>query len=110
LEEALHFINSKPKPLALYIMSKSRPNIETIINETSAGGTAINEVMVTSINPELPFGGSNFSGIGKSNGWHSFLEFSNERGVVSRSWGTLSMIYPPYNKKLVSWLTKIAKL
>lgn len=110
LSDAISKINDAEKPLAIYIMSKSTENTNHILNNTSAGGTAINEVMVTSINPQLPFGGSNFSGIGKSNGKYSFIEFSNERGVVKRSWGTLSMIYPPYNSRIISWLTKLAKL
>ncbi len=110
LNDAITKINDTEKPLALYIMSQSSKNIAHVLENTSAGGSAINEVMVTSINPQLPFGGSNFSGIGKSNGKYSFIEFSNERGVVKRSWGTLSMIYPPYNSRIISWLTKIVRL
>lgn len=110
ISDVISKINDTEKPLAIYIMSKSTENTNRILNNTSAGGTAINEVMVTSINPQLPFGGSNFSGIGKSNGKYSFIEFSNERGVVIRSWGTLRMIYPPYNLRIISWLTRLAKL
>lgn len=110
IEEVPGLIKKLEKPLALYILSKNKKNTDYIIENTSAGGTAVNELMVTSVNPYLPFGGSNFSGIGKSNGKFSFIEFSNERGVVKRRWGSFKIIYPPYNKRIVRWLSKIAKL
>jgi aldehyde dehydrogenase (NAD+) len=109
LEEAIAIINDKPKPLAFYIMSNSNKNIQYILNNTSAGGVVINDLMLTTINPNMPFGGINNSGIGKSNGKHSFIEFSNEKAVLVRNWGTFKMIYPPYNIRIFNWLVKIAK-
>jgi aldehyde dehydrogenase (NAD+) len=109
-EEAIALINTLPKPLAFYIMSNSRRNTAYWLNYSSAGGTCINELMLTTVNQHLPFGGVNNSGFGKSNGKYSFVDFSNERGVVKRKWGTLKMIYPPYNKLIINWLTKIARL
>ena len=111
LEEVLEVIERLPKPLALYIMSKKRKNINFILDNTSAGGTAINELMITTINPQLPFGGINNSGIGKSNGKYSFVEFSNERGVLRRNFLDFRMFFPPYkNSGLFKALTKIAKI
>lgn len=110
LKQVPTLIKQNEKPLALYILSKNTKNINYLIHHTDAGGTGVNELMVTSINPHLPFGGSNFSGIGKSNGKYSFIEFSNERGVVKRKWGNLKMIYPPYNGTIIKWLSKLAKL
>jgi aldehyde dehydrogenase (NAD+) len=110
IKEVPAMVNKLEKPLALYILSKNKKNIQFILNNTSAGGTVINELMVSSVNPYLPFGGINSSGIGKSNGKHSFIEFSNERGVVQRKWGNFKMIYPPFNKRIIGFLSKIAKL
>lgn len=110
LKDVPALIKRMDKPLALYILSKNKKNINYLIHHTDAGGTGVNELMVTSINPHLPFGGANFSGIGKSNGKYSFIEFSNERGVVKRKWGNLKMIYPPYNGTIINWLSKLAKL
>ena len=109
IKEVPEMLSKMDKPLALYICSKNKKNIKYILDNTSAGGSAINEVMVTSINPELPFGGVNNSGIGKSNGKHSFIEFSNERGIVHRKWYNLKMVHPPYKNpmlKLLNWLAK----
>jgi aldehyde dehydrogenase (NAD+) len=82
LEEPLRIINSKEKPLALYIYSKSKKNIERILRNTRAGGTCINHSAVHFFNNSLPFGGSNHSGIGKGHGFFGFEAFSNPRGVL----------------------------
>ncbi|WP_020538904.1 aldehyde dehydrogenase family protein [Lewinella cohaerens] len=110
LSEVPAFIHQLPKPLALYIMSKSRKNQEYLLSNTTAGGTAINELMITTLNPELPFGGVNNSGIGKSNGKHSFIEFSNERGVMKRRFLDFKMLFPPYKTTIFEWMTKAARL
>lgn len=108
-KEIPEIINQFERPLALYIMSKNQKNIDFILQYTTSGGVGINETLVTVINPELPFGGVNHSGIGKSNGKYSFLEFTNERGVVKRTWFNFKMIYPPYNSAIIKWLMKAAK-
>ena len=110
LQEAVQQINALPKPLALYIMSKNKKSINYIINNTSAGNTMVNELMMNVAHPDLPFGGVNNSGIGKSNGKYSFINFSNERGIMKRKWGTHSFIYPPYNKTIYKLLKLIAKI
>lgn len=107
--EVVKLIGGMPKPLALYILSGNSNNTDFYIRNTTAGGTAINELMVTTVNPNLPFGGVNNSGIGKSNGKYSFQEFSNARGMVKRVWGTISLLYPPYRKPIINLLQKIAR-
>ncbi len=84
LDEPLQVINSKEKPLALYIYSKSKRNIAHIIQNTRAGGTCINHSAVHFFQHNLPFGGSNNSGIGKGHGFFGFEAFSNARGVLKQ--------------------------
>ena len=110
LEEAIDLVNSKNKPLALYIFSGSGQNQRKIINETSAGGTCVNDVLLHISNPNLPFGGVNSSGMGSCHGFFGFKTFSHERAVVFQSkLGLTKMIYPPYGKKmgLLKWLKKL---
>ncbi|MBK5277566.1 MAG: aldehyde dehydrogenase family protein, partial [Bacteroidia bacterium] len=98
LQEVINKINSKEKPLALYIYSSSKKNIKRIINNTRAGGTCVNHNGIHFINNNLPFGGSNNSGIGKGHGFYGFEAFSNARGVL-KQWSPLSgfdHISPPY--------------
>jgi len=110
LQEAIDFVNGKAKPLALYIFSDHKQNLYKIINETSAGGTCVNDVLVHISNPNLPFGGVNNSGMGSCHGIFGFKTFSHERTVVFQSkLGLTKMIYPPYDKKmdLLKWLKKL---
>jgi aldehyde dehydrogenase (NAD+) len=91
LDEPIAAINAKEKPLALYIYSKNRSNIRRIIENTRAGGTCINHSAVHFFQHNLPFGGSNNSGIGKGHGFFGFEAFSNPRGVF-KQWSPLSAI------------------
>ncbi|RZK20118.1 MAG: aldehyde dehydrogenase family protein [Pedobacter sp.] len=108
LQQAIDFVNTKDKPLALYIFSDDSKNQEKIINETSSGGTCVNDVLVHISNPNLPFGGVNSSGMGSCHGIFGFKNFSHERAVVFQSkFGMTKMIYPPYNMALLKWLKKL---
>jgi len=111
LDEAIDGINSRPKPLALYLFSKNKANIEQVLNNTSAGGTCINDTLLHYLHPELPFGGIGTSGIGKGFGYSGFLAFSNERPVLRQHLknGPFKYFYPPYTKttqKLIDLLLK----
>lgn len=106
LEEAFEIIEEKEKPLALYIFGKKKKLIRKVLENTTAGGTCINETIVHINNPELPFGGVNNSGIGKSHGKYGFIGFSNQRAVLKNRVGMTGIkpVYPPYGK-LASKLT-----
>ena len=110
LNEVIKEINDREKPLALYIYSKSNKNTNKIINNTRAGGTCINHNGVHFYNTNLPFGGSNNSGIGKGNGWYGFEAFSNKRGILKQHIpNALEMLLPPYNgfkQKLIDFTIK----
>ena len=99
LDEPIAAINAREKPLALYIYSRSRSNIERIMQNTRAGGTCINHSAVHFFNNYLPFGGSNNSGIGKGHGFFGFEAFSNARGVLKQvtPFTALDLLTAPYN-------------
>lgn len=102
LEDALDYINAKPKPLALYVFSKLKKTADKVLHATSAGGTSVNNVMIHGMNPYLPFGGVNNSGVGKTNGYYGFLEFTNQKAVAVQKWGInpLGLFKPPYTTKM----------
>lgn len=111
LEEAINYINLKPKPLALYIFSNNKYTIKTVLKETSSGGTVINDCALHFLQNELPFGGVNNSGIGKSHGYFGFLAFSNEKAVLKQRIGMTATkpLFPPYgiiNQKIIDSLLK----
>ncbi|HMJ69495.1 MAG TPA: aldehyde dehydrogenase family protein [Cyclobacteriaceae bacterium] len=95
---AIPLINSKPKPLSLYIFSHDRKFREKVLKETSAGGVCINDCVLQFIHPNLPFGGVNNSGIGKAHGHAGFLAFTNEKPIVRQKSGYSNayLFYPPY--------------
>ncbi len=111
LQEVIDKINAKEKPLALYIFSKSKENVNRIIRDTRAGATAVNVAGVHFFNNNLPFGGVNNSGIGKGNGFFGFEEFSNARAVL-RQWSPingLDKLAPPYTEakqKLIDFMIR----
>ena len=107
LEEALRVIHSFPKPLAFYIQANNRKIVKRLLRETSAGGTLVNEFFLGNANPALPFGGVNNSGIGKSFGFHGWVDFCNERSVLERRFLDLSSVYPPYTEKVRALVNKI---
>ncbi len=98
IEEAIEIINSKEKPLALYMYSKSKKNINLMIGNTRAGGTCINHNAIHFFNLNLGFGGSNNSGIGRGHGDEGFKAFTNPRGIMHQHIpNALDMLTPPYN-------------
>lgn len=107
LDEAIAIINRQPKALAFYIQSNNRKTIDKLLGATSSGGALINEYLLGGGSASVPFGGVNNSGIGKSFGYHGFIEFTNERAVIERRFLDLAMAYPPYTDKVVGLVRKI---
>jgi len=98
IQTTINSINSKPKPLGLYIFSNNSNTVETILNQTRAGGSCINHCAIHFYNTNLPFGGSNNSGIGKGHGFSGFKEFSNPRSILHQKLpSVLDLLLPPYN-------------
>lgn len=109
LDHAIEIINRRPKALAFYLQSDNRKTIGKVLAATSSGGALVNEYLLGGGSAAVPFGGVNNSGIGKSFGYHGFIEFTNERPVMERRFLDLSMAYPPYTDKVKSLVRKIYK-
>ncbi len=109
--EVIELVNSKPKPLALYVFSANKKFRETILQQTSAGSACINDCVLQFTHPNLPFGGVNNSGIGKSHGYYGFRSFSNEKPVLKQKRGfALSyLFYPPFSKQMRTLLEPILR-
>ncbi|MEL6132410.1 MAG: aldehyde dehydrogenase family protein [Bacteroidota bacterium] len=98
LDEVLKIVNSKEKPLTFYIYSRSNSNIQRLIRETRAGTTAINHSVLHFLQNNLPFGGVNNSGIGKSHGKFGFQAFSNARAIYRQNLpAAMDLLFPPYD-------------
>jgi aldehyde dehydrogenase (NAD+) len=96
----ISYINKNPKPLALYVYSKSDAMINRAISETSTGGSCVNMSMLHFSHANLPFGGVNNSGIGSSHGIFGFRAFSHERAILRDRFSTIPMLFPPYTNRV----------
>ena len=81
VDDAVSYIESRDKPLALYIYSEDQGTIEKVLQRTSSGGVTINGVFSHYLENNLPFGGVNQSGMGSYHGYFGFKAFSHERAV-----------------------------
>ncbi|MCO8148764.1 aldehyde dehydrogenase family protein [Bacillus subtilis] len=82
IDEVIDYVNDRDKPLALYVFSKNQDLIDNVLQHTTSGNAAINDVVVHFSDVNLPFGGVNTSGIGSYHGVYGFKEFSHEKGVL----------------------------
>jgi aldehyde dehydrogenase (NAD+) len=95
--EAVGFINSRPKPLALYVFSKDKTNIKEVLRNTSSGGVCVNDTINHIITHGLPFGGVGESGMGRYHGKASFDTFSHMKSVLfNQTLYDMKLKYPPY--------------
>lgn len=99
--QAVGMINSKPKPLAMYVFSSDKAFVNKFLNEVSAGGVTVNDTIMHFTNGALPFGGAGFSGIGSYHGESGFNAFSHMKAVMKRAtWLDIPLRYPPFGNKL----------
>ncbi|MFC4314317.1 aldehyde dehydrogenase family protein [Steroidobacter flavus] len=100
LDTVIAEINAAPKPLALYVWSKSERTVQALQTNTSSGSLCVNLCLQQFAQHNLPFGGVNTSGIGNAHGFFGFKAFSHERAVMSAGpLSALELLFPPYNER-----------
>ena len=111
LEDALEYVRKRPKPLALYVFSRSSNTVEETLEGTTSGGVCINNTLVHLANPGLPFGGVGPSGVGNYHGRAGFRAFSHERGVMRQQGNPLARyLAPPYAARMNRMIARLARL
>ncbi len=99
LEEIIQTINAQPSPLALYIFSSNRQNINVLKNRIAFGGGCINDVLIHLATSHLGFGGVKESAMGAYHGRYCFETFSHKKSMVDKKTILdLPMRYQPYTK------------
>lgn len=101
LEEALDRIRQRPKPLALYLFTRSKAVEARVLREVSFGGGCVNDTVLHLATSHMPFGGVGESGMGGYHGRYSFETFSHFKSVLKR-WAKpdVSLRYAPYDGKM----------
>lgn len=111
MDQAKKFIQSRPKPLALYYFTTDALREKDLIQKVSFGGGCINDTVIHLSSPELPFGGVGASGMGAYHGKASFRTFSHEKSIMKKSnLMDVTFKYPPFkNVKTLARLMKLLK-
>jgi aldehyde dehydrogenase (NAD+) len=98
VDQAIEFVNARPKPLALYLFSRSRDVQSRVIDRVPSGGVVINHIALHCLVPSLPFGGVGASGMGAYHGRWGFETFSHRKAVLAKTFKPdLRLVYPPYS-------------
>ena len=107
-EDLFEILKGRQKPLALYIFSENRKNINSILENISFGGGCINDVVIHLATSEMGFGGVGESGMGSYHGKTGFDAFSHTKSIVDKkTFMDLPMRYQPYDRKINKKLLKL---
>ncbi|MDD2521930.1 MAG: aldehyde dehydrogenase [Anaerolineaceae bacterium] len=110
LDEAIEFVRSRPKPLALYLFTQDRAVEEKVLGSCSFGGGCINDTVIHLATPHMGFGGVGQSGMGSYHGKRSFDTFTHFRSIVRKStWLDLPFRYFPYTDDKFRLIRKFLK-
>lgn len=108
LDQALAYVNARPRPLALYYFGYNRAEQRHVLRHTHSGGVCLNDTLLHVAQDDLPFGGVGPSGMGHYHGHEGFLTFSKAKGVfIKQRFNAARLIYPPYGKALQKLIYKL---
>lgn len=100
LEDAIAYINARPRPLALYWFGTDTGSRDHVLANTVSGGVTVNDTLMHIAHENLPFGGVGESGWGAYHGEAGFLRLSQQKPVMVQSkWARGDLFYPPYGKR-----------
>ncbi|WBY02286.1 coniferyl aldehyde dehydrogenase [Ramlibacter tataouinensis] len=111
IEQAMRFVQERPRPLALYWFDRERARTEVAMRELPAGGMTVNDTLLHAGQESLPFGGTGASGMGHYHGRWGFETFSKLKPVFLQSRvNALSLFLPPYSplaRRLLHWMKRL---
>ncbi len=107
-DEAVAFVNSRPKPLAMYVFARDRRVADRVVSRTTAGGVSVNHIWMHFAVHDLPFGGVGDSGMGAYHGRRSLETFSHAKSVLRKPFSVDPPLpYPPYTEAKLKWLRRL---
>ena len=110
LEDVIPLINSREKPLALYLFTRRASAEEMILSRVPFGGGCVNDTIIHLASDRLPFGGVGQSGMGSYHGKKSFDTFTHEKSIVAkRNWPDIPVRYAPFTPKKLALIKKLMK-
>lgn len=110
LDDVISDLKQKEKPLALYLFSNDKKEINKVLKNVSFGGGCINDTIMHITTHNLPFGGVGRSGMGNYHGKASFYTFTHQKSILIKRKNELNTKYPPYNNSKLKLVKKITKI
>jgi len=99
LDDAIAFVNARPRPLALYYFGTSAADRDRVLARTTSGGASVNDTLLHVAAENLPFGGVGASGIGAYHGEAGFRTFSHAKSVfLQNRFNAAGILHPPYGR------------
>jgi aldehyde dehydrogenase (NAD+) len=109
-EEALQMMGLNPYPLAFYLFTGSAAAERYFTERVRFGGACINNVLIHLVNPDLPFGGVGYSGMGQYHGQEGFRTFTRPKSIAkSSTWVDAPLWYPPVKSWYLNMLKKLLR-
>jgi coniferyl-aldehyde dehydrogenase len=107
LEDAVTYVNARPRPLALYYFGPDGPGRRLVLERTISGNVTINDTILHYAQEDLPFGGVGQSGMGAYHAVEGFKTMSHAKGVFEQAGVNFTDLFrPPYSRifdLLVKW-------
>ena len=106
LKDAISFIGTRARPLALYIFTHDGKTEKSLLRRTISGNVTINGTLLHIAQTDLPFGGVGPSGQGAYHGFDGFVRFSHARGIAKvRLFNPARLASPPFGA-IAKWLVR----
>lgn len=108
MSAAAQFVRSRPAPLALYAFTRDAAVQRLVVEDLAAGSVCINDAIIFRAAPDLPFGGTGPSGMGRYGGWYGFETFSHMKAVMKRGFRfDVELRYPPYSDSKLKLMRRL---
>ena len=99
IDEAVSFVNARPRPLALYYFGERDAECEKLLAQTTSGNVCINGTMMHVAQDDLPFGGIGPSGMGGYHGPEGFRAMSHAKGIYAQGrWNPARLLHAPFGR------------
>ena len=100
IDEAIGYINARPRPLALYYYGGDDEHRRRVLSRTTSGNVTVNATLMHYAQDDLPFGGVGASGMGAYHGIEGFRALSHAKGIFEQGrWSGANLLRAPYRRR-----------
>jgi coniferyl-aldehyde dehydrogenase len=99
LDDAIAYVNARPRPLALYVFGPEGPGRQRVLERTTSGNVVIDDTILHYAQDDLPFGGVGQSGMGAYHGSEGFKTMSHAKGIYRQPMINVAEgVRPPFGR------------